>query len=230
MFIKIIAPFMAAHMLFAPAPQGRSIDGDSKKQSMTTESRTRAAAPARNIDIRAVMSSTVTIYTKDEDGMEKGCGSGFFVSPHVIATNFHVIDGASSGVIKFSGSGREVSIAKVIAVDVEHDLALLYVPGTLTKPLPLASGGNLAIGSTVYVVGSPLGQEGTFSEGIVSSYRNDGLMQMSAPISPGNSGGPVLDDQGAVVGISVASYPQGQNLNLAVPVSHLLALLQRSSK
>jgi hypothetical protein len=86
----------------------------------------------------------------------------------------------------------------------------------------------VAVGDEVYVVGNPQGLEGTFSQGIVSSVRQvgpDSLLQITAPISPGSSGGPVLSAQGKVIGVAVATFRGGQNLNFAVPASYLTPLL-----
>jgi S1-C subfamily serine protease len=87
------------------------------------------------------------------------------------------------------------------------------------------------VGDQVYVVGNPEGLEGTFSQGIVSGIRtfdSDSILQITAPISPGSSGGPVLDSVGNVIGIAVATFKSGQNLNFAVPVSYLKSLLSKS--
>jgi hypothetical protein len=91
------------------------------------------------------------------------------------------------------------------------------------------------VGERVFAVGNPQGLEGTFSEGIVSSIRKVGmhkLLQITAPISPGSSGGPVLNVKGEVIGVSVATYRGGQNLNFAIPVNYLKALLseERTAK
>jgi S1-C subfamily serine protease len=85
-----------------------------------------------------------------------------------------------------------------------------------------------AVGDKVYAVGNPLGLEGTFSEGIISGMRFIGghaTMQITAPISPGSSGGPILDGSGSVIGVAVATFKNGQNLNLAIPVGYVSRLL-----
>jgi len=94
--------------------------------------------------------------------------------------------------------------------------------------LELSRGPAPAVGDSVYVIGNPLGLEGTFSEGIVSGVRatgTDSLIQMTAPISPGSSGGPVMDAAGEVIGVAVATFKEGQNINLAVPVAYLERML-----
>jgi S1-C subfamily serine protease len=94
--------------------------------------------------------------------------------------------------------------------------------------LSLGDSTKVAVGDEIYVIGNPQGLEGTFSQGIVSSIRKigtDTLLQITAPISPGSSGGPVLDSKGEVIGVAVATFKGGQNLNFAIPVSYLSTLL-----
>lgn len=84
------------------------------------------------------------------------------------------------------------------------------------------------VGDEVYAVGNPLGLEGTFSRGIVSGIRQIGsetLFQITAPISPGSSGGPILDTRGKVIGVAMATFKGGQSLNFAIPVAYLKSLL-----
>jgi len=86
----------------------------------------------------------------------------------------------------------------------------------------------VAVGDEVFVVGNPYGLEGTLSQGIMSGLRSvgpDSLLQITAPISPGSSGGQVLNSQGEVIGVAVATLTDGQNLNFAIPVSYLKAFL-----
>jgi len=163
--------------------------------------------------------------------LEGGCfGSGFFVSKDLIATNKHVLDCGGRGTVSVAGSRRTFPITASWS-DPQHDLALVRVAGANTKPLVLSARGWPAVGDDIYVAGNPKGLEGTFSRGIVSGLRrNDGLIQFDAPISPGSSGGPVVDGRGQVVGIAVASVRQGQNLNFAVPSQYLRALLERARR
>lgn len=175
---------------------------------------------------QAALASTVKITIFDSDGTLMGSGSGFFIAPHVVATNHHVVDGAAAAYATIYGQASAYAVRQVITVDKASDLALLYVPGCAAPPLVLAQDTPPPIGQQVYAVGSPLGIEGNFTAGLVSSIREDGLIQTTAPISHGNSGGPLIDSAGRVVGIIVATFAGGQNLNLAVPVSKLHALSQ----
>jgi len=181
---------------------------------------------------RVAFKSVVLLEMKDANGRPLCLGSGFFVAPGVVATNAHVIAGASSGTAKLVGSNRKLEIIGSLAIDAHADLALLRVDSGAPS-LPLSQVGPPSVGDSVYVVGNPLGLEGTFSNGIVSAVRNiedDVYIQMTAPISPGSSGGPVMDDGGSVIGIAVATFQDGQNLNLAIPVRYLAKLTDSSSK
>lgn len=190
-----------------------------------------AGQSARDI-AQTAFRSVVLLQLDDSHGQPLSLGSGFFIANGIIATNAHVIEGASSGKANLVGSGREMRIIGTLAVDHHSDLALLKVDSS-APPLQLGSDVNLAVGDKVYVVGNPLGLEGTFSEGIVSGIRSigsDSILQMTAPISPGSSGGPVMDASGKVIGIAQATFKDGQNLNLAVPVSALTKLLAVASQ
>lgn len=175
--------------------------------------------------------SSVGIFLFDENKNPIKSGSGFFVKAGVIATNYHVIDGASFGFAKSVGKETEYRLLNVIALNQRMDLALLGVSNTKTPSLSLGTNRILTVGQKLYAIGNPQGFEGTFSEGIVSSIRevgNDYFIQMTTPISPGSSGGPVLDERGLVVGVSVATFQNGQNLNFAVPVTYLNQLVESS--
>ncbi|MCA1568300.1 MAG: trypsin-like peptidase domain-containing protein [Acidobacteria bacterium] len=160
-----------------------------------------------------------------------GCyGSGFFITNDLIATNKHVLDCGGHGTVSVAGSRRTLPITASWS-DPQHDLALVSVAGAKTKPLVLSTLGWPAVGDDIYVAGNPEGLEGTFSRGIVSGLRrNEGLIQFDASISPGSSGGPVVDRRGQVIGVAVASVKQGQNLNFAVPSQYLRALLERARR
>jgi hypothetical protein len=167
----------------------------------------------------------------DSNGQPLSLGSGFYVSNGIVATNAHVIEGAYSGTARVVGGSNGLQILGTIAFDGHSDLALLKVNGSAPS-LHLGLSTDPVVGDQVYVVGNPLGLEGTFSEGIVSGVRHldaDSILQMTAPISPGSSGGPVMDSTGAVIGIAEATFSNGQNLNLAVPVSYLSRLMNSVS-
>lgn len=149
-------------------------------------------------------------------------GSGIVVAPGRVATNYHVIADASRISVRQGSTSYEASVERS---DPAHDLALLRVDG-LDAPV-VAFGGTVRIGQSVYAVGSPRGLELSLSEGIVSSLRSseDGqVIQTTAPISPGSSGGGLFDEEGRLVGLTTAQAVEGQNLNFAIPTAWLLRL------
>ena len=177
---------------------------------------------------RKAFASTVLLMMEDAAGQPLSLGSGFFVRGGHIATNLHVIHGASRGYAKLIGQNTKYDIEGVTAVDPRLDLVVLRLQGAKGSPLNLGDSDALQVGDNVYAVGNPQGLEGTFSQGIVSSLRQVGtekLLQITAPISPGSSGGPVLNARAEVVGVSVATFKGGQNLNFAIPSNALKALL-----
>lgn len=176
---------------------------------------------------KVAFNSVVLLEMNDSDGQPLSLGSGFFVSDGLIATNAHVIESAGSGTAKLVGDAHKMRILGTVAVDRRADIALLKVVANAPL-LKLGPEKSPVVGDKVYVVGNPLGLEGTFSEGIVSGLRrigDDSIIQMTAPISPGSSGGPVMDEKGSVIGVAVATFKDGQNLNLAVPVAYVSKLL-----
>lgn len=140
-----------------------------------------------------------------------------------IITNFHVVaDSWSSGNAAVSvRQGDSTWPGMIMGVDRNDDLAVVHVAHRLTALLSAPQ--RPKVGVSVMAVGSPLGLDGTVSIGIVSGYRSlDGsnYLQFTAPISPGNSGGPVINSHGRVVGIATAKlvYPGAEALSLAIPV------------
>ncbi len=157
-------------------------------------------------------------------------GSGFFIDIGYVATNYHVIKGQKQLYAKSVGDQKRYTIEEIVAIDEKHDLAILRISGPNPPILDLENSDKIEIGETIYTVGNPIGLEGTVSKGIVSSIRDFGSgtrIQIDAPTSPGNSGGPVLNEKGKVIGVSVSGF-QGigvENLNFAVPSNYLKALL-----
>ena len=155
-------------------------------------------------------------------------GSGFFIRPGVLVTNYHVIEGNTRGAVRVSvGTKQEQKIfriARIIAYDKESDLALLSVPRASTFKIPSLSFSTAAVetGEDIYALGNPKGFVGTISPGIVSAdiraTEKKARIQITAPISHGSSGGPVVNNKGQVVGVAVGGIESGQNLNFAVPV------------
>lgn len=172
--------------------------------------------------------STVLLVMEDANGQPLSFGSGFFVRDGAIASNLHVVEGAARGYAKLVGQKTKYDIEGIAAIDAKRDLVVLKVHAPGTRAVSLGRSDAVQVGESVYAVGNPLGLEGTFSQGIISSIREvgtDKLLQITAPISPGSSGGPVLNGKGEVIGVSVATFRGGQNLNFAIPASYLKALV-----
>jgi S1-C subfamily serine protease len=180
---------------------------------------------------KKAFSSTVLLVMEDANGQPLSLGSGFFARAGEIASNLHVIEGAARGYAKLVGQTTKYEIEGITAVDAERDLVVLKITASGAPLVSLGNSDAVQVGESVYAVGNPQGLEGTFSQGILSSIREvgtDKLLQITAPISPGSSGGPVLNGKGEVIGVSVATFRGGQNLNFAIPSSYLKALLGKA--
>jgi S1-C subfamily serine protease len=169
--------------------------------------------------------SVVLVEVFDDIGQRKGLGSGFIASEDgAIVTNYHVVRGAQRATVHFA-DGAKAPVKGILGYDAGRDVAVLRATGVAPGALTLGNSDELRAGQKIVAIGSPLGFQNTVSEGIVSGVRL-GVIQMSAPISPGSSGGPVFNTRGEVVGVAVASAVRGQNLNFAVPVNWAKAYLR----
>ncbi|MDB9975936.1 S1C family serine protease [Candidatus Thioglobus sp.] len=181
--------------------------------------------------VNAVFPSTLLIVVEDKNGQVQSLGSGFLVAPNVIATNYHVIENSYSGYVKLVNEDKLYDIDGVVGYNAQYDLALVKISDNIGNPLTFKSS-SVDIGQKIFAIGNPLGLEGTISDGIISGLRDfEGvsLLQISAPISPGNSGGPVVDENGELVGVATSTFEQGQNLNFAVPVKYLKELINNQT-
>lgn len=173
--------------------------------------------------------SVVSLVVYDKSGKASGQGSGFFVTRGgKLVTNLHVIEGAASVVAK-SANGAFYSVKGVLASDKEHDLAILKVAGNDFVPLSLGDSDSVQLGDKVVAIGSPLGLEQTVSEGLISAIRDlDGssVFQTTAPVSPGSSGGVLVNSKNEVIGVTTFQLNLGQNLNFAVPAKYISPLLK----
>lgn len=165
-----------------------------------------------------------TIEIKASNSNYSSTGTGFFDDINgTVITNYHVIEDAKEAKIK-TYDGKEYDVLKVLGYDKQNDIAILSTKCTSSTPV-VKSSSPVATGQKVYALGSSLGLTGTFSEGIVSTASRDidgtNYIQITAPISHGNSGGPLLNEQGEVIGITSAGFVDGQNLNLAIPIQNV---------
>ena len=180
-----------------------------------------AAAEIPEEVLEAAKNATVVVR------VERGYGGGFFIAPDMIVTNIHVVAGDRDvSVFGKDGKGKVVyNIEKVIGSDPAHDLVILQVSGK-QKATPLSLS-NCQIGDPIFVVGHPKGERYKISDGIVH-VNNDTNIRLDAKIYPGNSGGPVLNLKGEVVGIAVGKDGANVTLFNAIPSDILDALLKKS--
>lgn len=195
-------------------------------RTMTATTWTQVADTLEELAERA---SRAVVLIDVRTATDKRQGSGFLVDPSGrILTNEHVIRGARTLRVKLA-SGDVYDAVSILAADERRDIAVLQVAGFDLPSLPLANSDSVRVGNPVVLIGSPLGLENTVTTGIVSGRRAEPegyhLLQVSAPASPGSSGGPVLARNGDVVGIAASQMRTGQNLNFAVPINYARGLL-----
>ena len=180
--------------------------------------------------VKRVKPAVVAIATYDADGEAIMTGSGFFLRPGEVVTNLHVIRGAKRCEVKtLDGKGKVFNVTGTLAVDEEGDLALLSVDMPHERPRASEIATVLPDeGESIFVIGNPLKLEGSVTDGIVSAVRevpNVGkIIQITAPISHGNSGSPVFNLKGQVIGVVTVKVTNGQNINLAIGAARLAEL------
>ena len=179
--------------------------------------------------------AVVTIYVNDKDGKRIGTGTGFVIDSNgIIATNYHVIstcwEDDNTLLVKME-NGAYFPLIEIVNFDEDNDVAIFKVSGKELPTVKLAKNYKPKQGESIAVIGSPLGLETTVSDGIVSSVRGkDGIIQITAPISPGSSGSPVFNSNGEVIGVATFLIEGGQNLNFSIPVKHVENLLKSTRK
>lgn len=188
---------------------------------------------------QAATKAIVVIVTSDASGKPLSQGSGFLVSREgKVVTNLHVLNGAASAVAKFS-DGAFYEIEGFLVADASIDIAVLKLraSGKEFPFLRLADVNQVAIGEHVIAIGSPMSLANTVSDGIVSALRSARdldpklspdlrVFQTTAPVSPGSSGGALLNMQGEVIGVTSFGEVTGQNLNFVIPISYVKPLLE----
>lgn len=181
--------------------------------------------------IQAASNSVIMLSCYDKDGNLYATGSAFAAFEEgVFVTNCHVIKDEVYSIKAQMESGLEFAISSVVAYDDERDLAILRTEAkTGLEPLPLGSSADLERGEKVIAIGSPLGLINTLSIGLYSGTLKDEqtFLQFSAAISHGSSGGALFNNQGEVIGITSASFTEGQNLNLAIPIEDAVELWEK---
>jgi serine protease Do len=182
--------------------------------------------------IAAVRPSIATIEVTGRDGDQLGVGTGFVIDPEgLIATNFHVIEEGRPLKVEMA-SGRKLPILGIEASDRTLDLAVIRVDveGQPLTALPLSDSQTLPQGTEVIAFGNPLGLSNSVVAGIVSAAREINgrrLIQLAMPVQRGNSGGPVVDSYGKVIGIVNMKSAVDDNLGFAIPIADLTPLLEK---
>jgi S1-C subfamily serine protease len=206
-----------------------------------------ATRGAREIGLyRMAAPSVVLIVTFDQK-----LGSGSYLGDGRILTNWHVVGGSRIVGVLFKpdqeGAPTDFDglvAAEVVKTDPKHDLALVKlttVPKTI-KPLELGSPSEIQVGADVFAIGHPTGEAWTYTRGLISQVRNDyqwrgddklvhqaNVIQTQTPISPGNSGGPLLGETGKILGVNSFKATDGENLNFAISVKDVAAFLQATA-
>src|ERR1041385_1388187 len=178
--------------------------------------------------VRRIKPSAVAIETFDARGEKLSRGSGFFVESDRIVTNRHVLEGAYRAEVH-SSTGAVLPVKGVLAVDAEGDIALLKIDPPVTQISQLSlDKTSPQEGESIVVIGNPLGLEGSVTNGIVSAVRDiptfGRIIQITAPISSGSSGSPVVNMQGQVIGIATLQITGGQSVNFAIPSERISQL------
>ena len=179
---------------------------------------------------KAANGAVVSIVMSDKDGNPIAQGSGFVVSQDGdILTNYHVIAEGTSAVVKLP-DGAFYLVDGVLASDKARDIAIIKAHGEHFRTLTLGDSDHVQVGQEVVAIGNPLSLESTVSNGIVSSVRSidekgGKYLQITAPISPGSSGGPLFNMEGQVIGVTTMYLKGGENLNFAIPINAAKSLL-----
>lgn len=175
--------------------------------------------------------SVVVIAVFDATGNQTAEATGFFVEKGRVLTNAHVVVDAVS--VEVVGDRRIYGQATISKISEDIDLALIAVENAEEPSLELSRGDGIRPGQRIIAIGNPLGLEHTVSDGLVSAVRSNGeglqLIQITAPVSPGSSGGPLFDMQGEVIGVTAQTIEDGQNINFAIGIDSIRAFMRTPS-
>ena len=180
--------------------------------------------------VKTARDSLVSITVDGRDGKQHGMGTGFLISDEgLIATNMHVIGEARPIHVQFP-NGRKFDVVAVHASDRALDLAILKIDAGELPALPLRGAAPARQGEPVVLLGNPQGLRYSVVQGVVSGVREFDereMIQLALPVEPGNSGGPVLDAQGRVIGVMTMKSLVTENLGFAVRIEELLPLVEK---
>lgn len=191
------------------------------------------AFPVSPQDIFQRISPAVVYITTQTLTGEQYLGSGFIVdSQGVVMTNYHVIQGVQNLSVQLK-DGSSYPAQDVIYYDVNQDVFIFTIPAQNLPTIPLGDSRAISIGETIFCIGNPLGLEYSFSDGLLSGVRdfqNLKWLQFTAPISPGNSGGPLINRQGEAIGMVTFLMLGGQNLNFALAINEIKPFISNSAQ
>jgi len=226
--VAVVVSFVTAYYL-AGRTKGTSISFSQGTGKAVTDEASPAGLPLQEYSISEIVKrispSIISVMIYDDRRQVVGWGSGFFAgNPGEVVTNRHVLKGSYYEIKTIEG--RTYPVNRIVSEDAHNDLVVLATGASLREAVPLKiSRFRPERGEKVVVIGSPLGLEQSVSDGIVSAYRelkNRKVIQITAPISQGSSGSPVVNMRGEVIGIVSMYLMQGQNLNFCVPAETLL--------
>ena len=210
------ALFLSALFLFLNLPVIGQSASPSSPQQKKIESESLVALSPQEL-YRRLAPSVFVVETLDSSGSVVAKGSAVAITSGEVVTNRHVIEEGVSWRLR---RGSQTWPAIITHLDPDHDLCQLKAKGLATRPVLVRSSATLAVGERVFAIGAPEGLELTMSEGLISGMRefeNAQVIQTSAAISPGSSGGGLFDVHGRLVGITTFFIKEGQNLNFALP-------------
>lgn len=173
--------------------------------------------------------SVVTIIAYNGKGEQLGLGSGFIIAEDgLLVTNYHVIKEAYTAEVRNRVIGK-YSVYGVLAANRQMDYAVLKIRARNLPTIEMGDSSKTRLGEGIVAIGNPKGLDGTISTGVISQFRNDGrfsMLQISAPIYPGNSGGPLLNKHGEVIGLVSARLGDNATLGFALPINYVHRALQ----
>lgn len=181
---------------------------------------------------REIVDASSPAIVRVETGGDR-VGTGFILDrAGLIATNLHVIEGESTIKVRLFDGGREYPVVSIAGIDRDHDLALMWIrPSGKLPTVRLGDSSGASAGDKVYAIGNPLGMDYSITDGLISQVRRISeqltILQISAPISQGSSGGPLFNQFGEVIGVTTMIVAQGQNINLAVPANYLRPMMRQ---
>lgn len=215
--------YLFATLMMVACTNVGSKQGEGQKDSIVISEQKQEPKVLTAEDIYKNTASKVAMILSYKDGIPYSQGSGFFIDKNTLVTNFHCVAGADKIEFKITGDDEIYKGAKVVKASDDYDLAIISTKQDFPF-VKIDSLGREEVGSKVYAIGNPRGLEGTISDGILSGKRDIErieYLQITAPISPGNSGGPVLNEKGEVIGVATFTFKNSQSLNFAMPIKYI---------